>query len=150
LIALDASIQTTRRTIKAVDFFAVGVSRTTVLEWDEIVTEIILPKNESNVKSTFMKFATRSSIDFPIVNCAAMLEPSNGRVKNARICLNAVFVKPYRALDAEKVIHGKAMDETLAELAGEAAVSKAKPMKFNRYMVSIAKSLVSRSIQACG
>jgi xanthine dehydrogenase YagS FAD-binding subunit len=150
LIALDASIQTTRRTIKAVDFFAVGVSRTTVLEWDEIVTEIILPKNESNVKSTFMKFATRSSIDFPIVNCAAMLEPSNGRVKNARICLNAVFVKPYRALDAEKVIHGKAMDGTLAELAGEAAVSKAKPMKFNRYMVSIAKSLVSRSIQACG
>jgi xanthine dehydrogenase YagS FAD-binding subunit len=68
LIALDASIQTTKRTIKADDFFAVGVSRTTVLEPDEIVTEIILPKKESDVKSTFMKFATRSSIDFPIVN----------------------------------------------------------------------------------
>jgi xanthine dehydrogenase YagS FAD-binding subunit len=77
------------------------------------------------------------------------LEQANGRVKSARICLNAVFVKPYRVLDAEKVIHGKSVDETLAELAGEAAVSKAKPMKSNQYMVSIAKSLVSRSIQAC-
>ncbi len=149
LIALDASIQTSKRTIKADDFFAVGVSRTTVLEPDEIVTEIILPKKESDVKSTFMKFAMRSSIDFPIVNCAVKLEQANGRVKSARICLNAVFVKPYRALDAEKVIHGKSVDEELAELAGEAAVSEAQPMKSNRYMVTVAKNLVSRSIQAC-
>lgn len=150
LIALDASIKTSKRIVKAEDFFTVGVSRTTVLEPEEIVTEITIPRSGSGTKSSFMKFAMRSSIDFPIVNCAAMLEQSNGRVKRARICLNAVFVKPYRALDAEKVIHGKTVDEKLAELAGEAAVSEAKPMKFNRYMVSIAKSLVSRSIQACG
>jgi xanthine dehydrogenase YagS FAD-binding subunit len=149
LIALDASIKTSKRVIKAEDFFAVGVSRTTVLEPEEIVTEITIPRSGSGIKSSFMKFAMRSSIDFPIVNCAAMLEKVNGRVKSARICLNAVFVKPYRAIGAEKVIHGKAMDETLAELAGEAAVLKAKPMKFNRYMVSIAKSLVSGSLQAC-
>ncbi len=150
LIVLDASIKTSKRIIKAEDFFTVGVSRTTVLEPDEIVTEIILPKKESNVKSTFMKFAMRSSIDFPIVNCATMLAQSNGRVKSAGICLNAVFVTPYRAIHAEKAIEGKSINEKIAELAAEAAVSEAKPMKFNRYMVSIAKSLVSRSILACG
>ena len=40
LIALDASIKTTRRTIKAEDFFQVSVTKTTVLDDDEIATLI--------------------------------------------------------------------------------------------------------------
>ena len=151
LIALDASIKTDRRTVKAEDFFAVGVSRTTVLEPDEIVTEIVIPQKKPHAKSSFMKFAVRSSIDFPIVNCAALsLEQSKGRVKSARICMNAVYVTPYRAVQAEETIRGKEIHEETAQAAGEAAVAEAKPMKFNRYMISIAKSLVSGTILACG
>ena len=150
LIALDASIKTDRRTVKAEDFFAVSVSRTTVLEPDEIVTEIVIPPKAPHVKSSFMKFAMRSSIDFPIVNCAAELEQSKGRVKSARICMNAVYVTPYRAVQAEETIRGKEIHEETARMAGEAAVAEAKPMKFNRYMISIAKSLVSGTVSACG
>ncbi len=147
LIALDAVIRTSRRTIKAEDFFQVSVGKTTVLDDDEIVTEIELPAPAG--KSAFVKFALRKTIDFPIVNCAAMVAVSRTKVTAARICLNAVYVKPYRATAAEEAIKGKAINETNAEAAGAAAVSDARPMPYNAYMVQIAKTMVKRAILGC-
>ena len=147
LIALDATVKTSRRFIKAEDFFQVSVAKTTVLDDDEIVTEIQIPKPAG--KSAFVKFALRKAIDFPIVNCAAMVAVSRKKVTTARICLNAVYVKPYRATAAEEVIKGKAINEANAEAAGAAAVSDARPMPYNAYMVQIAKTMVKRAILGC-
>ena len=150
VIALDGRIKTTRRTVLAEDFFQVGVSGTTVLEPDEMVTEIQLPQPEEGTRSAFMKFALRKSIDFAIVNCGVRVLVSNGKVDGARICLNAVYVKPYRALGAEEAIMGKGIDEASAEAAGEAAVAAARPLPDNGYMVHVAKTLIKRAILACG
>jgi CO/xanthine dehydrogenase FAD-binding subunit len=150
LIALDARIKTSKRTIRAEDFFQVEVSRTTVLEEDEIVTGIQIPAPVNGTKSAFLKFALRKSIDFPIVNCAAMIRVSGDTVSAARICLNAVYVKPYRAIHAEEAITGKTITDANAEAAGNAAVSEAKPLHDNAYMVQVAKILVKRTILACG
>ena len=109
---------------------------------DEIVTEIQIP--EFSGKSAFIKFAVRKSIDFPIVNCAAAI--SNG---SARICLNAVYNKPYRATAAEESIAGKAIDEANAEAAGTSAVANATALPYNKYKIQIAKTLVKRAILAC-
>jgi xanthine dehydrogenase YagS FAD-binding subunit len=149
LIALDARIKTSKRTLPAEDFFQVEVSKTTVLEEDEIVTEIQVPKPQNGARSAFFKFALRKSIDFPIVNCAARISTEDGKVDRARICLNAVHVKPYRALKAEEAIMGKEIDETSAEAAGNAAVSDAKPLHDNAYMVQVASIFVKRAILAC-
>ena len=149
LIALGARIKTSRRTIRAEDFFQVEVSRTTVLDHDEIVTEIQVPKPSYGTKSAFFKFALRKSIDFPIVNCAAMISCSEGQVERARICLNAVYVKPYRALSAEDALIGKEIKEDSAETAGQAAVAEATPLSDNGYMVQVAKTLVKRAVLAC-
>jgi xanthine dehydrogenase YagS FAD-binding subunit len=149
LIAMNALIVTSKRTIKACDFFQVKVGKTTVLDDDEIVTEIQIPRPPDNTRSAFVKFATRKTIDFPIVNCAAMMTTSKGVVTGARVCLNAVYVIPYRALKAEEAIMGKALDEANAEIAGSAAVSDAAPLPHNRYMIQIAKTMVKRSILGC-
>jgi xanthine dehydrogenase YagS FAD-binding subunit len=149
LIALDGRIKTSKRTLNVEDFFEVGVRKTTVLDKDEIVTEIEVPTPGDETKSTFMKFAIRKSIDFPIVNCAGMIAMEGGRVRAARICLNAVSVIPYRAKQAEQAILGRVIDEEGAEIAGRSAVSDAKPLKYNRYMVQIAKTLVKRIILSC-
>jgi xanthine dehydrogenase YagS FAD-binding subunit len=149
LIALDASIRTSKRTIKAENFFRVDVSKTTVLDDDEIVTEIQIPTPLKNARSAFLKFALRKSIDFPIVNCAVMIASSKGRVEKARICLNAVYVTPYRAFKAEEALTGKGVNEANAEAAGGEAVSDAKPLKDNVYMVQIARVLVKRAILSC-
>jgi len=149
LIVLDADIVTSHRTIAAENFFQVEVGRTTVLDEHEIVTEIQVPAPADPATSTFIKFALRTSVDFPIVNCAAMISSSDGVVAAARICLNAVYVKPYRACKAEEIILGKAIDESNAEAAGQASVLGAEPLKHNGYMVQVAKTLVKRAILAC-
>jgi xanthine dehydrogenase YagS FAD-binding subunit len=150
LIALDARIKTSKRTIAAEDFFQVAVSGTTVLEDDEMVTQIQIPKPGEGTRSRFMKFALRKSIDFPIVNCAVTVSTADGTVDSVRICLNAVYVKPYRAVGAEQAIMGKSIDEANAAAAGDAAVSEAKPLNDNGYMVHVAKTLVKRALLACG
>jgi len=149
LIALNAKIKTSKRTLDAEDLFQVDVAKTTVLDSDEIVTEICVPEPKSGSRSAFIKFAIRKSIDFPIVNCAAMITSRKGVVVAARICLNAIAVKPYRTIKAEKMILKKRIDESLAEAAGSAALSDAKPMERNGYMVQIAKVLTKRVILAC-
>jgi len=132
LIALNARVKTSKRTVRAEDFFQVDVSRTTVLENDEIVTEIQVPAPADGTKSAFLKFALRKSIDFPIVNCASMISCSGGKVDAARICLNAVYVKPYRAVVAEKAIIGKEISNDHAEAAGRQSSVKRSAMTMPR------------------
>ena len=147
LIALDAIIKTSKRTIKAEDFFTVLPMKSTVLDDDEIVTEIELPPPSG--KSAFMKFALRKTIDFPIVNCAAMIAISGKKVTSARICLNAVYVKPYRAFKAEEVLVGKPLTEANVLEAAAACVADAKPMPYNAYMVPVAKAVIKGAILGC-
>ncbi len=149
LVALNATIKTTKRVIAADDFFMVGQDRTTVLDDDEIVTEIQIPKPSADAKSVFIKYALRKSIDFPIVNCALVAEITGGSVKSARICLNSVYNNPYRATKAEEMIAGKVIDESTAETAGNAAVTDVCPALKSRYKIPIAKTLVKRALLAC-
>ncbi len=145
LIVLDAIIVTSKRTINAEEFWTAGKGvQSTVLENDEIVIEIQLPKLTAGIKCAFIKFALRKSIDFPIVNCAAAIGG-----KTAKICLNAVYNKPYRAIKAENIIKGKTINEANAEAAGAAAVSDAAGLNYNKYKIQIAKTMVKRAIFAC-
>jgi xanthine dehydrogenase YagS FAD-binding subunit len=149
LVALRADVSTTKRTIPVDDFYDVNVRKTTVLDPDEIVTEILIPAPSRGSKSAFLKFALRKSIDFPIVNCASAVTMSGDVVAEARICLNAVYVKPYRAHAAEGLIRGKTLSDEDVAAAADAAVSTAKPMTRNNYMVQIARTLVKRTLTAC-
>jgi len=85
LMALGAYVQTTKRKIHINDFFRVEVSKTTVLDDNEIVTEIQIPEPAKNSRSAFLKYAFRKSIDFPIVNCAVAVTIAGGQVESARI-----------------------------------------------------------------
>ena len=143
LIALNAKIVTTTRTINAENFFDVKVPVSTVLAPGEMITEIQVPTPPAGAKSAFIKFAIRKSIDFPIVNCAVMVGGSA-----PRICLNAVAPRPYRATKAEAAIAGKPINEANAEAAGAAAVEDAKPLTSTKYKVQIAKTLVKRALLA--
>ena len=145
LIALNAKIVTTARTIEAENFFDVKIASNTVLAPGEIITEIQVPTPPAGAKSAFLKFAIRKSIDFPIVNCAVMV--GGGA---PRIALNAVAPKPYRAVKAEAAIAGKPINEANAEAAGAAAVADAKPLAATKYKVQIAKTLVKRALLADG
>lgn len=149
LIALNARIITTTRVIPADDFFTVNFDRTTVLADDEIVIGIEVPLPGAGSRGAFSKFALRQSIDFPIVNCAVAVETEKGKVKSARICLNAVHTLPYRVREAEEYLSGKPINEVNAKEASNFVVKNAVPLVNNQYKIQIAKALVKRTVLAC-
>ena len=65
LVALGATVVTTKREVPAEEFFGAHGHRSNVLEDGEVVKEFRVPKAE---KSAFQKFALRKSIDFPVVD----------------------------------------------------------------------------------
>jgi xanthine dehydrogenase YagS FAD-binding subunit len=146
LVALNAKIKTNKRLIEAEQFWEMKVPSSTVLAADEIVTEIQIPALPAGAKSAFIKFAIRKTIDFPIVNAAAMIGGGS-----ARICMNAVYNTPHRAVPAEEAIKGKPINEANADAAGAAAVAAAKalPGERNKWKIPIAKAMVKRAILAC-
>ena len=149
LIALGGRVTTSKRSMDAEDLFDIKVNGTTVLDSDEIVIDFEIPRNMESVRSAFVKFALRKTIDFPIVNCAARISTEDDRVTQAKICLNAVYVKPYRAAPAEEYMLGQPISDTTADAAGLAAVADAAPLEHNGYMVQIAKTMVKRAIMGC-
>lgn len=147
LAALGAKVVTSKRTIAAENFFHAGVTQTTVLDKDEIILEIKIPAAAG--PSHFIKLALRKSIDFPIVNCAAMISGSAEKVESARIWLNAVYVTPLRADKAEEAVIGKPLNQKNAEAAGEAMAAMARPLSNNGYMVEMTKSIIKRTLLGC-
>ena len=148
LVALGARIRTTKRILEAEDFFQVGPERTTVLEVGEVLMEIIVPAPQPETKSIFLKYAFRTSIDFPIVNCAVALVLNRGSVQTSRICLNAVYNLPYRPTRSEEFLRNQPLEDSIAEQASRVAVEDAKPLKQNRYMVPLTRRLIKNSLAA--
>lgn len=148
LMAFGATVVTNKRSIPISDFFTVRVApdldEDTVLEHDEIVTEIQVPAPPSGAKSAFVKFAQRKAFDFAIVNCAAVISSDS-----ASIVLNGVHGKPRKATLAEDAIRGKAINEANAEDAGAAEVARASVLPNNTYKRQIAKVMIKRAILNC-
>ncbi|MCL2141098.1 MAG: FAD binding domain-containing protein, partial [Dehalococcoidia bacterium] len=122
LVALDAKINTNKKTWDAEDFFYTEGEQINSLEKGEFVTSIEVPALASGTKSTYLKFAFRRSFDFPLVSCAAVVTVSGGSVSDASIVLGGVHNRPRIAEDAEESIVGKSISAANAAAAGEAGV----------------------------
>jgi CO/xanthine dehydrogenase FAD-binding subunit len=146
LVALDAKVKTTKRTIDAEDFFAAGIRSSTVLDHDELVVEIRLPASPPGFEQTYSKFRLRQSIDFPIVSVAAALNVASGYVDDVRLVLGAVAPVPMRARAVEDFLRGKAINGAIADEAAEIAVMTALPLGRNAYKVQITRVLVKRAL----
>jgi CO/xanthine dehydrogenase FAD-binding subunit len=146
LTALEASIVTTKRTVDAQTFFTADATKSTLLDPDEIVTEIQVPKPLDKARQTFLKFTLRKPIDFGSVSVASVIHVEGEVCKAASIVLGAVAPKPIRAMGAEQAIKGKVINATTAQEAAEAAVAGARPLSMNAYRVEITKTLIRRAI----
>lgn len=146
LIALDAKIVTSQRTINAEDFFD-GFS-STVLNGDEIVTEISIPTPPSGSKQAFYKASIRKAVDFALGSCAVVIAPATGSITSARVALGSVGPVPFRATGAEDALMGNSISESVAETAATAAVDGAFTLPLNKYKVELTKGVVKQAILA--
>jgi NADPH-dependent glutamate synthase beta subunit-like oxidoreductase/CO/xanthine dehydrogenase FAD-binding subunit len=148
LIAMDARIKTTKRTLDAGEFFTARPQGSTVLDTDEVVLEVVLPVPGVGHKSAFCKFRLRNSIDFPIVSVASALRLKSGKIEQARIVLGAVAPVPLRIRMAEDQLKGKRVTEEIVEEAAAVAIKAARPLAKNDYKIQITKALIKRAIMA--
>jgi carbon-monoxide dehydrogenase medium subunit len=115
LIALDAQIVARsargQRTIP-VDRFFTGYFET-VLEPDEMVTEILLPPQPAGSGTAFLKFLPATQDDYATVSVAVRVaRGADGAIAAARVALGAAATVPVRATAVEAALAGKTADET--------------------------------------
>jgi NADPH-dependent glutamate synthase beta subunit-like oxidoreductase len=146
LVAADAKIVTTKRHIDASAFFAPDALNSTVLDTDEMITEIFVPEIPKGARQQYLKFTVRKPVDFAIVSVASIIVAKDGRCSDARIALGAVAPAPFRAVRAEQLLVGTVLNRETASIAAEAAVEGAIPLSRNGYKVQITKALVKRAI----
>ena len=152
LIAYGARIKVAgpqgEREIEADKFFVMpdrNMFGETVLEPNELVTEVVIPTSRNLSAATYeVKF--KQSHDWPIVTASVALRMASGVVESARVVLGAVAPIPWRSPAAEQMLRGKRIDEAVAWQAAEAALADAKPMTHNGYKVQVAKTALRRAI----
>lgn len=113
------------RTIAPEDFFVTHL--TTTLEPDELLVEIEVPPVPQRTGHAFTEFARRHG-DFALGGAAAMITvDEQGVCERAAIGLLAAAPTPMRAREAERMLVGERVDDTLAARAAEAAAADIEP-----------------------
>lgn len=146
LVALDASIRTTERTVKAEEF-AAQLRTSDFLNSGEIVTEIIVPIHKSAIMH-YEKFRLRESVDFAIVGLATVYGVENGKIIGANTVLGGVAPIPMRMYETDGYLVGKEISEEVAEKAAELSIKDVLPMAKNEYKVKLIKTMIKRSIMS--
>lgn len=155
LIALGATVKATSangsRVIPLDDFFKDYYE--TVLEPDEIITEVMVPKPAPNTGAAYIKFLPRTADDYATVSAAAVLtlDKTKKTIADVRIALGSVGVTPIRATAAEELLRGQPLKSEAFSEAGEKAKEAVDPVSDFRgsagYKRDMAAVFVRRALE---
>jgi len=119
----------------------------------EIVTTVVLPQSPPRWGSTYLKLATRDSIDFPLLGVAAGVQlDAEGRIAEARVALTGAKSAPFRLTQFESELRGGAVPdesergESVARSIGMLYLSDDVPYK-RRLAGLLAAEAVGRAAQ---
>ena len=147
LVALDAQVKTTQRTLAIGDLFAAAESKSTVLAADELIEEIAIPAPPAGTRQRYLKFRIRNAIDFPIVGLAFRATMEGGRFHDARVVLGAVAPVPLRAPTRSRRCWRARRPARRWQMKPPRWRSRdAQPLARNRAKVEIVKALVTKAI----
>jgi len=154
LAALDAVVHTTGpsgdRKIALVDFYKLPGNTPeieTVLLPDELICSVELPPSTFAKNWCYLKVRDRASYAFALVSAATCLEIENGQIKSATIALGGIAPKPWRAVEAEKLLVGKAPSEQTFKAAADAALENAKGYEHNNFKIEMSRRTVVRALK---
>ncbi len=153
LLALDAAVELQsaahgRRTLPLAEFFQ-GVRRT-ARRPDELLTAIEFPQPAEDERWFYYKLGKRKADAISIVSIAITLRLEQGKVEHARIALGAVAPVAMRAPEAESLLQGESLDETVINAAAVVAARESRPIDDFRatgaYRRQMVEALVKRGL----
>jgi xanthine dehydrogenase YagS FAD-binding subunit len=155
LTALDAKVRLTgpkgSRVLPIEKFYVLpedDVTKETVLEAGELLTEVVLPPAPAGMKSTYRKVRARGSWDFAMAGFAlALTLKADCKVATARAVLSGVAPIPWRSLNIEQALIGQKLEAKTVAKAADAAVVGARPLAQNAYKIDLVKGVVTEVLQ---
>ena len=123
---------------------------TTLLEHDELVSEVIVKSPEKGSGGAYLAFK-RSAPVYPTASAAVHLAMEGNICKDAAIVLGCVGLVPVKATAAEGVLRGSKIDDKVVTGAMEAVRAAVDPQPDMRgsaeYKRTLAAALVKRAIE---
>jgi xanthine dehydrogenase YagS FAD-binding subunit len=157
LLALDAVVHTRgragTRAIPIRDFHTLPGDHPeveTVLERGELVTHVHLPASSFAARSHYRKVRDRASYAFALASAAVALALDRGVIAEARVVLGGVATKPWRSMEAEKMLVGQPPGRALFQAAAEMAVRGAVRRTHNGFKVELAQRTLVRALSTAG
>jgi xanthine dehydrogenase YagS FAD-binding subunit len=147
LIALDAEVETDRRTFKFSELHRPSDEPQveTILDAGELIRFITVPSGNFR-RSLYLKIRDRDSYQFALTSAAVVIDLDGDTIKDARIALGGVAYRPWRAREAEEELKGGALDEPRAASAANAAFANAKGYKYNAFKIETGKQTLIRAL----
>ncbi|MGA9528913.1 MAG: xanthine dehydrogenase family protein subunit M [Terriglobales bacterium] len=121
--------------------------RETILAADELITHVTLPPLANGTRSFYLKRRDRASYEFALASAAIVIHVVSGKIERVRIALGGIGTKPWRSLEAERVLEGQPPDDKAFQTAAEAALEGAKPLRDNAFKVELAKRTLQRALK---
>jgi len=145
LIALNATakiaVASGEKTVLLEEFFR-GPGQT-IMDTDEILTEITIPKTRPQLVGEYIKFSPRDMMDLAYVGIAVAYNlGSDKKCNGVRIVLGAVAPTPIRAKNSEALLEGKVLTEELAAKVGDEAARESKPISDVRSSADYRRAMV--------
>src|SRR5262249_12160317 len=145
LIALDATVDTIGapcgpRRIKLAELHRRPRETAhieTTLQPGELITFINIPAGPWTRRSRYLKIHDGQSYRFAVASAAVALDMEGNKVRQARVALGGVTAIPWRSLEAEAILNGHTLDESLAARAAEAAFAKARPREHDAFNIPL-------------
>jgi xanthine dehydrogenase YagS FAD-binding subunit len=154
MMALDAVVHISgtkgERTVPLNEFYLLPGNtpqRENVLAPGELITYVTIPKLLGGTRSGYLKRRDRESYEFALASAAVVANVQGGTFRHIRIALGGVGTKPWRSMEAERVLEGKPANAANFHAAAEAALRGARPMHDNGFKVELAKRTLVRSLQ---
>jgi xanthine dehydrogenase YagS FAD-binding subunit len=121
--------------------------RETALEPGELITFVTLPPPSVGNKSIYLKLRDRASYEFALASAAVVANFREGNIARIRIAMGGVGTKPWRSLEGEAALDGKAANEENFRAAAEVALRNARPQSENGFKVELAKRCLVRALK---
>ena len=138
------------RTIAINDFHCLPgktPQKETNLEHGELIVAIDLPASPFAARSHYVKVRDRASYAFALVSAAVALDmDAGGTLRAARVAFGGVAHKPWRSMEAEKVLVGQKGSPELFARAAEAAMKNAKTYEYNAFKPELARRTLVRAL----
>ena len=113
---------------------------------DELITAVVLPPPPPHARSHYLKIRDRESYEFALASAAVLVRTEGNRIRDCRIALGGVGTKPWRAVDAERLLQGAAIGEDSFRAAAEAALRDAVPLRHNTFKIPLARRALERAL----